>query len=311
VSRWNRRIGGREDTDIGSITEPERKITMSGTAFTFRRVMDLSDETKFKYSEVDIESQKLRLLLKEVIRDYPGQSWEGEIINMRGPFTPLVHNWDELDREADLKDDSRNREAREDLRKLLDYVASSSELEAYFKTRDSNLLSKSTTYQTMWTLFRPGTRIIASPFMNQPQIFEVKTSPDPWEDSWEDRNLSVACWCHDWNGKDMVKTTFDFPIEKFRGTKEINSLFCYPVEYYKDENGKGFDESLMKDCIKIGEEFERLCTVKKGAGQMFQYDGLALSSRGSITRAPLGDQVRMLFDLIVLYLTFHFRPGGY
>lgn len=253
--------------------------------------MDLSDEKKFRYSEVDIEARGLRTLLRKVIGDsYPGQSWLGEVINMIGPFTPIVHNWDELWRVSKDTSPDKDDEAREDLGKLLEYVASSSELEAYFKTRESNLQSKTTTYDTMWTLFRPGTLVVAKPYLNLPQVFEVKAPPDPFEEPGEDHILRVECWCYDWNGKDFTKATFSFPIERFRGTKEISSLFCCPLEHYKDEKGT-FDESLRRSLIKRGERFQELCEVQKGAQQMFDYDDLALSSRGSITRTPVKDEV--------------------
>jgi hypothetical protein len=256
--------------------------------------MDLSDDKKFKYSEVDIEAHGLRGLLRGVIGDsYPGQSWLGEVINMIGPFTPIVHNWDELlsvSKDTSRDKDDEAKQAREDLGKLLEYVASSSELEAYFKTRESNLRSETTTYDTMWTLFRPGTFVVAKPYLNLPQVFEIKAPPDPFKEPGEDRTLRVECWCYDWNGKDFIKATFSFAIEKFRGTKEISSLFCCPLKYYKDEKGTS-DKCLRESLVKRGERFRELCKVEKGAKQMFDYDDLALSSRGSITRTPVKDEV--------------------
>jgi hypothetical protein len=295
VSRWNREIGKREDADIGNFIEPWRKGNTSEVAFTFRRKMSLNNQ--FNYSEVEIEARGLRGLLKEVIGDsYPGHSSGLEKINMTCPFTPIVHNWDKLveavhDNDGD---DPERREAREDLRNLLDYVRNSTELEVYFKTRESNLYAKVTTYETLWTLFCPGKLVIAHPFMNIPQIFKVKSSPDPWEDSREDSQKSVECWCYDYNGIGMVKASFDFPIEKFRGTKDITALFCYPLKYYKNENGESDPESLRRMLIDRGQKFEALCRVPRGAKQMFEYDDVALlqvrmhsQSKASLFNVPL------------------------
>lgn len=42
-------------------------------------------------SEVDIEADGLRELLKEMIgSDYPGQNFDGETVNICAPFAPLV-----------------------------------------------------------------------------------------------------------------------------------------------------------------------------------------------------------------------------
>ncbi|KIW91000.1 uncharacterized protein Z519_08783 [Cladophialophora bantiana CBS 173.52] len=282
MSRWDGRSGGRRDMEIGRWNELEGKAPTSKRAFTFRRVMDLTDEKKFKYSEVDIESRELRGLLKKVIGDsYPGQSWEGNTINLIAPFAPVVHYWKELSRasrETDVKDSLGTKAARKDLSNLLECISTCTELESYFKTRESNLESHTITYQTIWTLFRPGTLVVARPFMNLPQVFEVKTSPDPWED----RRLNIECWGYDWNGKEIVRVTFEFPLERFRGTKEISSLFCYPLEFYRDENGN-FDQSLRNELVKRGQWFLELCKTT-GAKQMFEYDGQALSSRRSLAR---------------------------
>ncbi|EXJ63456.1 uncharacterized protein A1O5_11505 [Cladophialophora psammophila CBS 110553] len=271
--------------EIGRWNELEGKAPTSKRAFTFRRVMDLTDEKKFKYSEVDIESRELRGLLKKVIGDsYPGQSWEGNTINLIAPFAPVVHYWKELSRasrETDVKDSLGIKAARRDLSNLLECISTCTELESYFKTRESNLESHTITYQTIWTLFRPGTLVVARPFMNLPQVFEVKTSPDPWED----RRLNIECWGYDWNGKEIVRVTFEFPLERFRGTKEISSLFCYPLEFYRDENGN-FDQSLRNELVKRGQWFLELCKTT-GAKQMFEYDGQALSSRRSLARTSV------------------------
>ncbi|KIY04112.1 uncharacterized protein Z520_00804 [Fonsecaea multimorphosa CBS 102226] len=285
MSRWDGRSGGRRDTEIGRWNELEGKAPSSKRAFTFRRVMDLTDEKKFKYSEVDVESRELRGLLRKVIGDsYPGQSWEGNTINLIAPFAPVVHYWKELSeasREIDVKDSLAIKAARKDLNSLLECISTCTELESYFKTRDSNLESHTVTYQTIWTLFRPGTLVVARPFMNLPQVFEVKASPDPWED----RRLNIECWGYDWNGKEIVRVTFEFPIEKFRGTKEISSLFCYPLEYFRDEK-ENFDQSLRKELLERGKWFLEVCQTT-GAKQMFEYDGQAFSSRRSLARASV------------------------
>lgn len=46
--------------------------------------------TRDGYSEVDIESKELRDLLSDVVGEYTGQSWEGNIVNITTPFAPLV-----------------------------------------------------------------------------------------------------------------------------------------------------------------------------------------------------------------------------
>ena len=53
--------------------------------------MDQDTGVKDAYSEVDIEATGLRDLLKEVIGDdYPGQNFDGDIVEMGAPFPALV-----------------------------------------------------------------------------------------------------------------------------------------------------------------------------------------------------------------------------
>ncbi len=71
---------------------------MGNLAFTFRRVLpqgagsgDGYTGTEDAYTEVDIEAEGLReMLKKEIGTDYPGQNFDGETINMTAPFAPLV-----------------------------------------------------------------------------------------------------------------------------------------------------------------------------------------------------------------------------
>jgi hypothetical protein len=119
--------------------------------------------------------------------------------------------------------------------------------------------------------------------LNIPQIFEVPYSPDPYER----RRVSIPCWCYDYNGKSQVKTFYEFDIEHFRGTKDISSLFCYPINYLKEEDGQL--EELQERLRKRGEKFIELCTVEKGSKQMSEYNDIVLLASGSLSRSLVQD----------------------
>lgn len=276
-----------EDREVGSASKPN--ITgetgdATGIAFTFRRVMSTKDMSKLSYTEVDIHALGLRTFLKDNVGpNYPSQSWEGQVVNMAAPFAPILFNWDKLTEETTVQenDNPELKETREDLAQLLSYLRRADELTAYFKTRDSNRTAKVTTYDTMWTLFAPGTEVVAKPFLNSVQIFRVGIPPDS-----SPGNKFVYCWGYDWNGKALVKCWYPFRMEKFKGTKEINTLECYPLEYHQNEipeheDGRGTSTTspLRESLIKRGRLFNDLCRVPKGAKQMFDYDDYVLWSR--------------------------------
>ena len=67
------------------------KVDGGNIAFTFRRVLNQETGSKDGYSEIDIEAEGLRDLLKESIgSNYPGQNFDGETVNMVTPFQPVV-----------------------------------------------------------------------------------------------------------------------------------------------------------------------------------------------------------------------------
>lgn len=291
ISAWNERSGSREDREVGSsLSDIADSRDASDIAFTVRRVMAIRDITKLAYTEVDIQAQGLRTFLKDMIGpEYPNQSWEGQTINMTAPFAPIVFNWDKLQEETKAKegDDAKLRETREDLAQLLKNLERADELTTYFKTRDSNSAAKVTTWETMWTIFAPGTEVIAKPFLNTVQIFKVDAPPGAGPGN----RKTVYCWGYDWNGKELVKSWYDFPIEKFNGTQEIHTLDCYPFEFHQDDMTDSKDASggnpLRKKLIDRGKSFTDLCRVPRGARQMFDYDDLVLWSklgRGIIAR---------------------------
>lgn len=208
-----------------------------------------------------------------------------------------VHNWAKLEDAAVIKpeDDEAKKQARADLQKLLECVKAAPELEKYFKTRDSNLGASITTYETMWTLFCPGTKLVAKLFLNQFQILEVSRAPIPRSNP-PPQDLKVLAWCWDWNGKEMIKVYYWLSIERFWGTKPVNQLFCYPLEYYGDGTEKEREE-FCKTIRARGTKYNKIVRSKSGATQMYIYNGAALSERRSVIKARINDTVRSLSNM--------------
>ena len=200
-----------------------------------------------------------------------------------------VHYWGDLQEAVKERpeDDEKRKQAREDLARLMEHVKGSPELESYFKTRESYLNANLTTYETMWSLFVPGKKIYAQPFMNTPQLFVVENPPYMWERErrLQPTKLGVDCWCYDWNGKEMVKVYYSISIERFRGTKAVNELICYPIKYYKDEAGQyKSEEDLCNMLLERGRKYNKIVRGPKGATQMHQYKGNALADRRNAIR---------------------------
>jgi hypothetical protein len=158
------------------------------------------------------------------------------------------------------------------------------ELEKYFKVRETNANASITTYETLWTCFPPKTKIVAKPFMNTHQLLQVTSSPIPFSSPAES-TLQMWAWCWDWNGKKMVKVFYLLRFERFRGTKNINELPFYPLEYHT-----GKDE-LCKTIRKRGFEYYNAVRCKPGASQMFTYVGNAYGDRRKVLASSDEDMV--------------------
>ncbi|PMD53937.1 P-loop containing nucleoside triphosphate hydrolase protein [Hyaloscypha bicolor E] len=290
VRKWNKEDGAYVDVDVSL---DGKKAEDGEIAFTFRKKVVNFDQGDIRdaNSEVDLEAEGLRNLVKEVIgTEYPGQNLEGETVNILAPYAPLVHNWEGLKKAAKPVEgeEGEKKQARADLVRLLECVEAAPELENYFKTRESNIKANITTYDTMWSIFKPRTKVVAKLFQNAFQIFEVALAPIPRFNR-VPRRRSVSVWCWDWKGKGMTKVFYDINIDRYWGTKDISQLPCYPLEYYMDGSEKEI-EILCKSLQDRGAKYNKIVRSPSGASQMYIYNGPALSERRSVVRKDSKDQ---------------------
>jgi hypothetical protein len=90
VRKWNKTDGAYVDVDVSL---DGKKAEDGEIAFTFRKKIVNFDQGDIRdaNSEVDLEAEGLRNLVKEVVgTEYPGQNLEGETVNILAPYAPLV-----------------------------------------------------------------------------------------------------------------------------------------------------------------------------------------------------------------------------
>jgi hypothetical protein len=89
LRKWDRTAGVHKDEDVSAALKSETK----DVAYTFRRVYDPETGEKGAYSELDIEGEELIAILKSVIDNkYPGINFDGELVSMTAPFSPIVRS---------------------------------------------------------------------------------------------------------------------------------------------------------------------------------------------------------------------------
>ena len=94
----------------------------------------------------------------------------------------------------------------------------------------------------------------------------------------------------------MVRVYYALTIEKFRGTKDINQLECYPIEYYKDAAGEYNKAALCKTIKERGKKYVTYVKCKQGAAQMHTHSGNAVSERRNAIKTDNEDDRRSQKD---------------
>ena len=202
---------------------------------------------------------------------------------------PFIHHYDEL-REvtAEEKEDERDKRVRSDLGDLLDIISSpsgDSKLARYFRTREDHKKQRSVTFETLWTIFRPGMLVYGKPFLEQDQVFLVLGSERTWPN---DRNKWILyCLAYDWaynkeneysEKSRFERSCFEICFKHFEGTKRIATLPFVPFGFDLLEGEKKIEDTL----IKRGRKFRELCRAKE-ISRMRAYDGKALTSLKGFT----------------------------
>ncbi|KAK0648187.1 hypothetical protein B0T16DRAFT_370506 [Cercophora newfieldiana] len=269
-------------------------------AFTFRkrlrtkRTRDGEQFLKATGSEVEVHFPPLQIMLEKVLRKF---SQTGPTKSLQSPFEGLVFSWERAAAEAnrtdfDPGDNPKDiKLARTDLRELMKMISTSSgdeELDSYFKTKDVLTETRTITFEALWTLFPPGSLVVSSPFLNNPQVFFVQRFRTEINYSYvtemQETNFHLIAYSYDWDGSSFNRVAFEFKIPKFEDKKSVFELPIYPIEMHQagDESAQDGDRvgQLKAMLIARGKKYWGYCVAERGK-QTFQYDGQACYKPGS------------------------------
>ncbi|KNG47000.1 aaa family atpase [Stemphylium lycopersici] len=284
VSRWDPETGDFKNVEA---TKKEEKKAIgpenrSRRAFTFRKLTfarNRRSESEPHSSEAKIEFEPLQRLLGKITSKW---GWGEVVTTCSTPYKPLIYAWQEAMRESQRHIEGETedeQQARTDLRELLNIISTSSghlPLDRYFKDRATFLEEQTITHAALWTLFPPGTVIIARPFLDEPQVFTV-SSCDGFVG--ERETFELVCFCFDWTGTEFTRVPFEMAIPYWGpDRRSIVELPFYPLQYYTDPSlGENITSAqaidhLRSTLISRGHNFVKYCTSEKGK-QMFKYVG--------------------------------------
>ncbi|KAJ4291004.1 hypothetical protein N0V90_010200 [Kalmusia sp. IMI 367209] len=177
----------------------------------------------------------------------------------------LVHQWDRL-REIATAAADQSDQYGESLNRLLDDIETHANPHANFKRLQG---ARMIDYDSLIHLFVPGGYIVAFPFFNLPQLFQIDDA------NYEGKSASyvLTTWTFDWIGEKLDRVQYEFRIEKFHDEKRITDLPFYPVRFYEDGSGDNGISALRKKLKYRAVLFRNLCSQE---ARMFRYQGDAL-----------------------------------
>jgi len=219
--------------------------------------MHQSNQALVQKTSLHINSEYLKEILKDTIKEFPGISFQTKEITIDKPYRVLFHYRHELeDAGEDLEEGS---EAAAHLNLLLDFVNEEFKetIEESDNLREQGLMS----YPHLWTIFRPGCTVYA-PVFGQPRAFTLINYSYVCGDF---PGLNLIIEFVDFDGEDCGTRTTNRLVAAFSGAEHINDLSAFPIEWHKDPEG------VKMQLISRGRRWEQ------HAGMHFcNYKGVAL-----------------------------------
>jgi len=220
-------------------------------------------QNKFvQQTSLQVNSPSLKELLKDVIDTYPGISFHTTNISILSPYHCLYHYRAEfLDK---LEKTSPDSELGRHLPILLKFL----EEEFVDTLTETNNLNPQglCSYDTMWTLFRPGIKIF-SRLGGQNRAFKLNSYQYGVDRCGEYLALNVDYI--DYDGDDFGTRQTSLRIPKFSGTAPVTALNIFPLARHSNAL------EVSKQLIARGKKWEEI----NAAGQSFMdYKGIAVRS---------------------------------
>ena len=133
----------------------------------------------------------------------------------------------------------------------------------------------------LWALFKPNTAVYTTCFgTGKPRCVKYQRGEERTTDSGV-KYFHLECCYVDFNGKVFGETSIGLAILKFSGTKTINSLDAFPLEYHSNK------DKVKAHLAKCGRKFVSLMGVHHR-----QYRGDAFYMRkGQPVKVPVNSRI--------------------
>jgi len=204
---------------------------------------------------LQVNSQHLKDILKAIVPQFPGISFQTKEISIQKPYRVLFHYRHELEAAGR----GLNGEAAEHLQLLMDFI--NEEFGETIEESDNFVEQNLINYNHLWTIMRPGTMIYA-PVFGQPRAFTLQSYQYVYG---QFPGLNLQLEYVDFNGENCGTRTMCRLIPEFSGAEKICDLSAYPMSWHERR------DEMKQRLIERGRRWESL------AGMHFRtYKGIAL-----------------------------------
>jgi hypothetical protein len=229
-------------------------------ALCITRLYDNSNRYVTRTS-LDVNSSALKQILKDVIGDFPGQSFHTSNISIIFPPRCLYHFYEEL--QDALKDQESDSDGAKHLPILLNFIAEefADAIKEGTNLREQGLIN----YEHLWTIFKPG-MLLFTRSQGQPRAFKLSSYN---YNCGQDPGLMLNATYVDFDGDNFGTRATSLFIPAFGGATAIADLPVLPLDFHRSL--KDIDRTLTDR----GRRWEAL------AGQNFrEYKGTAFERVG-------------------------------
>ncbi|KAI1807947.1 P-loop containing nucleoside triphosphate hydrolase protein [Daldinia bambusicola] len=231
--------------------------------FAFCIVKDFEDGNAYETTRLYVNAVPLRMLLKDVIGNYPDVPIHVDYVRIESPYHPLFYYRQELETEG-LRRFKYDAESKAQLKVLLNWIRT------YFAKHISayeNCISglKAISFESLWTLFPPN-KIVYTKMNDKKSALRVHSC---WYTDAVTPFFYVTADLIDFDGNTLGMRRTSVGTGKYVGTRQLKELPIIPFNLLDD--GK----AVRAELIERGRKFESYI------GQHFvQYNGIGIKKIG-------------------------------
>lgn len=234
---------------VAKVEVDEKK---DGKEYVMKSYKSYGSDGVLESSRLEIYSPHIQEALREVIKEYPGVSFCGDLLILHGTLKCVFHYRKELE---SYRQTVQDRIAKLHIHLLLRFMEKNlkTEIRSYEANVATSPSSPAIEFKDLWMVFLPGEPVITGQDeMNQIlSLVSTKLVKTNGNTVWM---VIGKCFTHD--GKDFGYLHKHINIEPYQGTKTITSLPILPLRYYGDDAEIG---RVRRQHIARGKKF---CSLK-------------------------------------------------